>query len=68
MPAKTENLETFKYAVSIFAQVFMVLGGAIPYIPQYMEIAETGNTSGFSNFTAMTIVVSSLLRISYWYE
>ena len=48
------------------SQLFIVFGGAIPYIPQYVEIVSTNDAQGFSLYVCMVIVLANLLRISYW--
>ncbi|CAG7732127.1 unnamed protein product [Allacma fusca] len=58
----------FATLATVSAQLFLIVGGVIPYIPQYYEIVSTGNSSGFSLYVCLAIVASSLLRISYWFR
>lgn len=52
---------------SLLASLFIIFGGIIPYIPQYKMIHDTRNAQGFSTFVCLTIFVSSILRIFFWF-
>ncbi|AWP08829.1 putative PQ-loop repeat-containing protein 1-like [Scophthalmus maximus] len=44
----------------------MVLGGALPYVPQYQEIRRSSNTEGFSTRVCLVLLVANILRIFFW--
>ncbi|KAK1784929.1 hypothetical protein P4O66_018189, partial [Electrophorus voltai] len=44
----------------------MVVGVAVPYIPQYQEIRRTGNTDGFSTRVCLVLLVANILRVFFW--
>ncbi|VDK38449.1 unnamed protein product [Taenia asiatica] len=46
---------------------FIIFGGAIPYIPQYLEIKRLKNSDGFSPYVCLTLTVANLLRIGFWF-
>lgn len=52
--------------VSWVAQIAMVLGGVVPYIPQYRQIKRSSSAEGFSTFVCLTLIVANILRIMFW--
>ena len=52
--------------VSVVSAGAMVLGGAVPYIPQYLEIKRSQNTDGFSLFVCLALLLANTLRILFW--
>lgn len=52
--------------VTAGAAAAMVVGGAVPYLPQYLEIRRTQNTDGFSLFVCLALLVANTLRILFW--
>uniref|UniRef100_A0A7E4ZSA6 PQ-loop repeat-containing protein 1 n=1 Tax=Panagrellus redivivus TaxID=6233 RepID=A0A7E4ZSA6_PANRE len=46
---------------------FMVLGGAIPYVFQYIEIYKCKSASGFSLLVCLALCVANILRILFWF-
>ena len=57
---------TLKDAVSFFSEWAMILGGTVPFIPQYMDIYKTHNTEGFSLFVCLNLLIAHILRIMFW--
>ncbi|KAJ3596579.1 hypothetical protein NHX12_002984 [Muraenolepis orangiensis] len=51
---------------STAASCVMVLGGALPYLPQYQDIQRTGDTSGFSTRVCLVLLLANILRIFFW--
>nr|VZI38967.1 unnamed protein product [Spirometra erinaceieuropaei] len=47
--------------------LFIVFGGAIPYVPQYLEIKSLENSDGFSPFVCLTLLVANILRMAFWF-
>ncbi|MEE6499953.1 hypothetical protein FKM82_003653 [Ascaphus truei] len=54
-------------ALSLVSSFVMVLGGVIPYIPQYQEIKRTSNADGFSTWVCLVLLVANILRIFFWF-
>ncbi|XP_030646803.1 solute carrier family 66 member 2 [Chanos chanos] len=52
--------------LSWLASCVMVFGGAVPYIPQYQEIQQSGNTEGFSTRVCLVLLIANILRIFFW--
>lgn len=44
----------------------MVIGGVVPYIPQYRDIKRSENSEGFSTYVCLVLLVANLLRILFW--
>lgn len=44
----------------------MVLGGVVPYIPQYRTISRTRDAEGFSTFVCLVLLIANMLRIMFW--
>lgn len=53
-------------AVTYVAGALMIFGGTVPYIPQYLEIQNSGNAEGFSTYVCLTLLVANTLRIMFW--
>jgi uncharacterized protein with PQ loop repeat len=51
----------------LLAQLFIIFGGVIPYIPQYLMIKRKQNAEGFSNYVCLTLLVANILRIEFWF-
>ncbi|CAD6186478.1 unnamed protein product [Caenorhabditis auriculariae] len=50
-----------------FFKLFIIIGGAIPYVFQYVEIHHRRNASGFSLFVCLALCVANILRILFWF-
>ena len=48
-------------------KVAMVVGGVVPYIPQFMSIRRKRSTKGFSLYVCLALLVANTLRILFWY-
>ncbi|KAI1721877.1 transmembrane protein [Ditylenchus destructor] len=46
---------------------FMVVGGAIPYVFQYIEIHKRKSALGFSLLVCLALCVANILRILFWF-
>lgn len=46
----------------------MIIGGVVPYIPQYQQIKKTQDAEGFSLFVCLALLVANTLRIFFWYS
>lgn len=45
----------------------MILGGVLPYVPQYKEIRKTQDSDGFSLYVCLALLISNSLRILFWF-
>ncbi|KAL4657083.1 PQ-loop repeat-containing protein 1-like [Arapaima gigas] len=52
--------------LSWMASSLMVLGGVVPYVPQYLEIQHSNNTEGFSTRVCLVLLIANILRIFFW--
>ena len=50
----------------LFLQVAMVIGGVVPFIPQYLDIWRSQNADGFSLFVCLALLIANILRIMFW--
>ena len=57
----------FVRLVTLGCEVAMMIGGVIPYVPQYIAIRSSGNTKGFSLYVCLALIVANILRILFWY-
>ncbi|CAD56601.2 PQ-loop repeat-containing protein 1 [Caenorhabditis elegans] len=53
--------------ITKFFQFFIIVGGSIPYVFQYVEIHHRRNASGFSLFVCLALCVANILRILFWF-
>uniref|UniRef100_A0AAG5DIB9 Solute carrier family 66 member 2 n=1 Tax=Anopheles atroparvus TaxID=41427 RepID=A0AAG5DIB9_ANOAO len=47
---------------------FMVIGGVLPYIPQYRQIKQTQDPEGFSLLVCLALLLANSLRILFWFS
>ncbi|XP_064395202.1 solute carrier family 66 member 2-like [Halichondria panicea] len=59
--------EMLGMAVTVVVQFFMVFGGILPYLPQYLTVYRSKDAHGFSTFVCFVIIVSQILRILFWF-
>lgn len=52
--------------VSWGAAAAMVIGGAAPYVPQYLHIRRNQDPDGFSLYVCLSLLVANTLRILFW--
>lgn len=45
----------------------MIVGGVLPYVPQYIKVKKTQNAEGFSLYVCLTLLIANILRILFWY-
>jgi hypothetical protein len=62
----TFNNMTLYEFLELLASGFIIFGGVVPYIPQYLEINSSRNADGFSTFVCLTLLVANTLRILFW--
>lgn len=53
--------------VLAFGSAFMIIGGAIPYVFQYIEIYRRKSAVGFSLLVCLALCSANILRILFWY-
>lgn len=46
----------------------MIVGGVLPYVPQYLKVKKTQNADGFSLYVCLTLLLANILRILFWYK
>uniref|UniRef100_A0A0N5CEP6 PQ-loop repeat-containing protein n=1 Tax=Strongyloides papillosus TaxID=174720 RepID=A0A0N5CEP6_STREA len=49
------------------ACLFIIFGGSIPYVFQYLEINERKDARGFSLYVCLTLCIANILRILFWF-
>lgn len=59
---------TVGHVVGWAAASAMVIGGVIPYIPQYREIKKTQDADGFSLHVCLALLIANTLRILFWFS
>lgn len=45
----------------------MIIGGVIPYIPQYRQIKRTHDAEGFSLHVCLALLIANTLRVLFWF-
>ncbi|XP_066149812.1 solute carrier family 66 member 2 isoform X2 [Euwallacea fornicatus] len=45
----------------------MIIGGVIPYIPQYRQIKKTKDAEGFSLLVCLALLIANTLRVLFWF-
>uniref|UniRef100_A0A6B2EFD2 Solute carrier family 66 member 2 n=1 Tax=Phlebotomus kandelakii TaxID=1109342 RepID=A0A6B2EFD2_9DIPT len=59
---------TLGHVVGWAAASAMVIGGVIPYIPQYRQIKQTQDPEGFSLHVCLALLIANTLRILFWFS
>lgn len=59
-------LPYIKELVTWIAVGGMVLGGVVPYIPQYRKIRKSRDSEGFSVYVCLVLLIANILRIFFW--
>ncbi|EFN88260.1 PQ-loop repeat-containing protein 1 [Harpegnathos saltator] len=68
MPVAMDRYElTLKNVISWIASGAMIIGGIIPYVPQYKEIKRKEDAEGFSLYVCLTLLIANTLRILFWF-
>lgn len=65
-PFKWLTLPTLYSSLGLLSSLGMIIGCVIPYVPQYLSIVKNGNSSGFSTFVCLTLLMANILRIAWW--
>lgn len=63
----SELWHVFVAVVTLGSEVAMVVGGVVPYIPQFMSIRRKRSTKGFSLYVCLALLVANTLRILFWF-
>ncbi|KAL3280573.1 hypothetical protein HHI36_003806, partial [Cryptolaemus montrouzieri] len=45
----------------------IIVGGVVPYIPQYRQIKKTQDVEGFSLLVCLALLIANTLRIMFWF-
>ncbi|XP_028306165.1 PQ-loop repeat-containing protein 1 [Gouania willdenowi] len=61
-----EDVEGSWTLLSWLASLLMVVGGALPYVPQYQEIQRSGSSEGFSTRVCLLLLIANILRVFFW--
>jgi uncharacterized protein with PQ loop repeat len=53
--------------VTLGCEIAMVVGGVVPYIPQYIQIKKKQTTQGFSIYVCLALLMANTMRILFWF-
>lgn len=59
---------TVGHVVGYVSAAFMVVGGVLPYVPQYKQINQTQDPEGFSLHVCLALLIANSLRILFWFS
>ncbi|CAH8876081.1 unnamed protein product [Trichobilharzia szidati] len=64
-----ENSSKFNLCLMLITRINLlyIFGGAIPYIPQLIEIRKSQSVKGFSTHVCLVLLLSNILRICFWF-
>lgn len=57
---------TVGHVLGHLAAFSMILGGILPYVPQYRQIVRTQDPEGFSLHVCLALLIANTLRIFFW--
>ncbi|XP_032673770.1 solute carrier family 66 member 2 [Odontomachus brunneus] len=58
---------TWNNVINWIASGAMIVGGILPYVPQYKEIKRKEDAEGFSLYVCLTLLIANTLRILFWF-
>uniref|UniRef100_UPI00358EAF50 solute carrier family 66 member 2 n=1 Tax=Myxine glutinosa TaxID=7769 RepID=UPI00358EAF50 len=61
------GLHVFLWLVSWVATVAIVVGGVVPFMPQYSRIRRSQSAEGFSTHVCLVLLLANILRIIFWF-
>jgi len=56
-----------KSAVGHLCSLGIILGGAVPYVPQFLQIRRSHSQGGFSLYVCLVLLAANTLRIVFWF-
>lgn len=59
--------EVFASVVTFVSSLFIIFGGVLPYLPQYLQIRKERSSEGFSTKVCLVLLVANILRINFWF-
>lgn len=59
--------EVFASVVTFISSLFIIFGGVLPYLPQYLQIRKERSSEGFSTKVCLVLLVANILRINFWF-
>lgn len=65
-PFKWLTLPTLLSWVGPMSSIAMIVGCVMPFVPQYLTIHKYNNSSGFSTYVCLTLLLSNILRVAFW--
>lgn len=64
---KDSLMTMLSLVISSIASLAMIFGGIAPYIPQYRMINRSRNSTGFSTYVCLSLLIANILRILFWF-
>ena len=61
-------LASFEGLSILVVRLFIIFGGTLAYIPQYLHINATDNSDGFSNYVSLALISASCIKMCYWFR
>jgi len=53
--------------ITVTCELAIMLGGVVPYVPQYLQIRKSQNTQGFSLYVCLALLMANTMRIVFWF-
>jgi len=53
--------------ITVTCELAIMLGGVVPYVPQYVQIRKSQNTQGFSLYVCLALLMANTMRIVFWF-
>lgn len=66
-PFRWYSLPTIYSWLGPLSSLAMIFGCVLPYVPQYITIHKNRNSSGFSTFVCLTLLIANILRVVWWF-
>lgn len=65
-PFRWLTLPTLLSWLGPMSSLAMIIGCVMPFVPQYITIHKYKNSSGFSTYVCLTLLLANILRVAFW--
>lgn len=65
-PFRWLTLPTLRSWLGPMSSLAMIIGCVMPFVPQYITIHKYKDSSGFSTYVCLTLLLANILRVAFW--
>lgn len=65
-PFRWLTLPTLRSWLGPMSSLAMIIGCVMPFVPQYITIHKYNDSSGFSTYVCLTLLLANIFRVAFW--